>query len=120
MGNYDEFDLDVRLGSGSSLAGSPRALDGRDLTDNCGTHQTCAGQQTCGTCATLCGQPTCVDTCNTCGTCDTLCAGTCFDTCVTCPGQNTCHHQDPCHTCDTCQPCVTDCGQVTCHPICIE
>src|SRR6266700_2697381 len=99
MGHYDEFDLDVRLGSGSSLAGSPRALDGRDLTDNCGTDQTCAGQQTCGTCATLCGQPTCVDTCNTCGTCDTLCAGTCFDTC---------------HTC------VTDCGQVTCHPICIE
>ncbi len=112
MSYHDEFDLDVRLGSGSSVAGSPKPVDGGAVTDTCqtcescpaicGTDQTCAGQQTCDTCQTQCQQPTCADTC----TCDTQCNQiTCFDTCPL--------------TCDTCDTCPT-CPEVTVCPICIQ
>ena len=90
MGNHDEFDLDVRLGSGSSLAGSPRLQDdGDDTLETCAdicTGQTCADQNTCATCDTQCGQNTCDTQCGTCDpnicptqfgqfTCDNTCQG---------------------------------------------
>ena len=100
MGKHDEFDLDVRLASGSNLAGSPQPAGG--------------GDDVVGGAAT--------DTCHTCPTCDT-----CPNTCQTCPGQNTCQTcpDQTCHTCpdqicvldtntcpfntcDTCQTCVCD------------
>ncbi len=126
MGNHDEFDLDVRLGSSTSLSGPPRAQEGRDVTNKCGTDQTCADQETCGTCDTQCAE-TCFHTFVTCpgqNTCAPLCVVTdhscnsCFTDCGTCPGQNTCAPQNTCDTCDTCHTCVTDCGQVTCFHTC--
>src|SRR6266487_4299820 len=104
MGHHDEFDLDVRLGSGSSLAGSPRLQDdGDDTLETCA--DICTGQ-TCATCDTQCGQ-------NTCATCDTQCGQNTCATCATCDtqcGQNTCDTQ-----CCTCDPniCPTQFGQFT-------
>ena len=77
MGNHDEFDLDVRLGSGASQAGPPQLPGGAGggaatetchtcptcdtCPEGCGTDLTQCNQQTCGTCDTQCGQQTCVD-----------------------------------------------------------
>jgi hypothetical protein len=137
----DEFDLDIRLGSGARpTATAAAALVTHTCPDNtvCDTchgecdqtaAQTCATcPQTCGTCATCPAQTcqTCVGlvTCETCPglqTCQT-CPGleTC-QTCQTCPGLitcQTCAGQQTCQTCagqQTCQTCVTCAGQQTCH-----
>ncbi len=109
MGNHDEFDLDVRLGSGRSLMEGSPLRGGGDVTDTCETcetcpaictGQTCADQATCNPdiCPTQFGQQTCGDTqCdqNTCAhtcTCDTFCdQATCNVSCEgTCLGEHTC------------------------------
>ena len=101
MHDQDEFDLDVRLTSGSRMWASQQEEQPQAPTGH-------GGQLTDCLCAT--DDPrrhTCADTCQT---CDTHC-GTCpGDTCGTQCGQNTCPLTQ-CHTCDTCH---TNCQQNSC------
>ena len=86
MGNHDDFDLDVRLGSGRSLMGVSQLQGGGEVTNTC---------QTCETCPAICTGQTCGDQ-------------------DTCAGQNTCDcpSQQPAQ--NTCSTCVTQCNPHTC------
>lgn len=114
MREHDEFDLDVRLTSGSKMWASQQQVlpqvpsNGGQQTDctcmtdcyqntqcdscvtQCNTCYTQCGQDTCQTCDTQCGQNTCALTC----TCDTQCPDK-----MTCYSYNYCQFTDPCYTC---------------------
>lgn len=75
MGNYDEFDLDVRLTSDTKGGAAPAQ------TETCHTCPTCdTCPQTCQTCGAQCQQHTAAATCAH-HTCADTCANTCADTC---------------------------------------
>lgn len=137
----DEFDLDIRLGSGggwSALGAAPP----KPFTDGCPYTFTCppatyepgeCGNPTMYGCNQTggCGQTHRLDTCygpwcntnkcptelptqcQTCNTqCNTLCGQATCQTCQTKCNQNTCVHTQ-CGQ-QTCQTCHTRCGQQTC------
>jgi hypothetical protein len=117
MSHHDEFDLDVRLASSSSLAGSPKPLRGavNETFHTCPTCDTCP--KTCDTCQTCLGQPTC----DTCATCDTQCGQDTCGTCATCDtqcNQQTCIDTQCGDTCAHTCTCDTFCGQATCNVSC--
>jgi hypothetical protein len=139
----DQFDLEVRLGTGSFAGGLQPAetweaeCPGPSWGGGCGTDFGCPSANDCPsgwtvckpagcritnrTCATDCNQKTCdtcntdcnQGTCNTCQTCATQCNQATCNTCQTCATQC---NQGTCNTCNqgTCNTCNTDCGQATC------
>jgi hypothetical protein len=121
----DEFDLDIRLGSGWSMPSGmpgeavyapglegeekqakPIVTNGACPTETCKTCVTC-GAKTCVTCHTCAGE-------NTCHTCQTACQQHTCATCVTCQGEATCQTCKGEATCQTCATCATQCAQNTC------